>query len=80
METNTAAATARTLHGILQVAYPDASIGHGWRLSDPGPARYGWWAQYPAGRCEYLGRTLADAQARLVARAEDRAKAQAASF
>ena len=38
--------------------YSDRTVEHGWRLSGPGPRRFGWWAVCAAGGAIYLGRTL----------------------
>jgi hypothetical protein len=51
---NRAAALAR-----IQARYPQCCIVHGWRLSGPGPAIFGWWAVYATGYSDYLGKSLA---------------------
>lgn len=56
------------LKAKVEAAHPDivrqgGSVFHGWGLGPSvGPARYGWWARWPSGRLDYLGRTAYEAE------------------
>jgi hypothetical protein len=50
---------------ILTSLRPECSILHGRHLAGPGAARFGWFARWPGGRMEYLGKTLADAVSKI---------------
>lgn len=50
--------TSLLVESALQgTPYRNRVVLRGWRLSGPGPARFGWWAVSVAGAAAFLGKT-----------------------
>lgn len=63
-----------TRHGVttkmrverhLGARMPGTSLVRGWHLAGAGPARFGWGAVHPAGRVQFLGKSIEDIARRL---------------